>query len=283
MSSCPAVDHEDLEDQDLILLAEVPARSFNQVEIPARPQKKNTSIDTIETDAASYDFDIAYGRAHPDDVMSLSNEPIIRMKEEDYDFVQEEDGNSPPQWKMRLLIPTLCILVLIGIIVGAVVGTSAGASQGAVTVSQSNSQGVLTPSPSQPTGSPTNSAAPSVQTAFQIVADELSLVGGDRPTDVTASEYKAIDFLAGEYTASGELLSTVRLKQRYAMACLYFALGGPAWTHQLGFLSSQHECEWSDVENTLIKGAICDEANLKINYITLRKLTNFTNAMADVV
>ena len=281
MSRSLAIDHEDLEDQDLILLAEVshPVPTFKQMDLQARPQKKNTSIDTIETDAPSYDFDISYGRAEPDD-LSLSNQPIITVKEEDYISDREEHANSPQQWMMRLVVPILCILVLIGIIVGVVVGTNAGSSQGAATASQSVSQAVLsqTPSeaPTQPTGAPTQSASPSVHTPFQIIADELSLSGDDRPTDATAPEYRAIEFLADEYSSSGELLSSDRLRQRYALTSLYFALGGPHWTDQLGFLSSQHECEWSDVENTLIKGVICDEFNSDISYISLRKSTKLT-------
>ena len=269
--------HEDLEDHHLILLAEVSAQPFqHHVETPVRSQRKNTSIDTIDTDSPDYEFDIAYGRAEPDD-LSLSNEPIITLKEEDFEAHLEGQNDSPHRRKMCVAIPVLCLVVLIGIIVGAVVGTNSGSSQGAQISSQSVSQEVLslTPSesPSQPTGSPTESAAPSVQTPFQIIADELSLSGYDRPTDETTAVYKAIAFLADEYTNSGELLPLTRLSQRYALASMYFALGGPDWSNRLEFLSSDHECKWREIEGTLIKGVICDRFESDVDYISLCKLT----------
>ena len=32
--------------------------------------------------------------------------------------------------------------------------------------------------------------------------------------------------------------------ERYALAVLYFATGGPDWTYQLNFLSGNHVCTW---------------------------------------
>lgn len=278
------LNHEDLEDHDLILLAEVSAQPIkHQVEAPVRPQKKNTSIDTIETDSRDYDFDIAYGRAEPDD-QSLSNEPIIRVKEEDFEAHLE--GQTDSQHRRKMWIAILCLVVLIAIIVGAVVGTNSASSQGGQLSSQSVSQEVLSQAPSeaptQPTGSPTESAAPSVHTPFQIIADELSLTGDGRPTDETTAVYKAIAFLAEEYTNSGELLPLTRLSQRYAVANVYFALGGPHWSNRLGFLSSQHECQWRDIEGTLIKGVICDESESDVDYISLSS-NNLTGTIPEQI
>ena len=89
------------------------------------------------------------------------------------------------------------------------------------------------------------------------------------PTRRLPPEYRAIEFLADEYYSnSGELLSSNWLRQRYALTTMYFALGGPHWTNQLGVFSSRHECQWSGIESTLILGVI---------YISIGKLTKWAN------
>lgn len=57
---------------------------------------------------------------------------------------------------------------------------------------------------------------------------------------------------------------TTKFLQRYALAVLYFAMGGPTfWTSQLGFLSTEDECSWFElgvedgVKDELEIGASC--------------------------
>lgn len=58
-------------------------------------------------------------------------------------------------------------------------------------------------------------------------------------------------FLAAQWLAHGDelKLSIPNAKdwtfdQRYALAVLYFSLGGPEWNYQLNFLSGGHVCTW---------------------------------------
>jgi len=85
-------------------------------------------------------------------------------------------------------------------------------------------------------GSPQNMAAKWIADL-----DELEV---DLPTDVYADD--AYPFI-----------------QRYALATIYFATGGPQWSLQLGFLSKREECEWWTLFNTeegpFQVGVTCDE------------------------
>jgi hypothetical protein len=58
-------------------------------------------------------------------------------------------------------------------------------------------------------------------------------------------------YYAAQWLAHGDGLqksvpknNNVHYNERYAMAVLYFSLGGPEWTHQLNFLSPDHICAW---------------------------------------
>ena len=275
MPNSSIADHEELEDHDLILLAEIPAHTFVQIDEMRKPQKKNVSIDTIETERADYDFDLSYGRACTDD-LSLSNEPIITLRDEDFDHDLERRVDFH-RAKWKILASVFCLVVLAAVIVGSVLGTSSGASPGSQVATQMAVQEVPSTSPSEApipsTETPTTSASPSEPTSFHVVANALSLLGEDFLTDPESPEFKALNFLANEYSASGELLSSSRMRARYALAVLYFALGGINWLNQVGFLSTQHECNWSGVHDNLIKGVICDDRQEEINYVSLCKLS----------
>jgi hypothetical protein len=84
------IDHEDLEEQDLVLLAEVPAFTEGET-AKVRSKKVNISVGTVETDLPDNEFDLAYGRSDSAEELSLSEVPIIRMKEEDYYAALEKD------------------------------------------------------------------------------------------------------------------------------------------------------------------------------------------------
>lgn len=58
-------------------------------------------------------------------------------------------------------------------------------------------------------------------------------------------------YYAAQWLAHGDGLkkpvptnNNVHYNERYAMAVLYFSLGGPGWTHQLNFLGPDHICAW---------------------------------------
>ena len=304
---------EDLEEQDLVFLAAIPAYTE-----AGKRKNKNLSFETGDTEAPDYDFDLAYGMRQPEEE-SQSKEPIIRLKEEDYDdHVNKKTEvpvpTKPPRenQKRLIIIGLVCLLLVIGIAVGVAVGvTTAGGGStereitgsddtgsdttGSDTTGSSDDTGSDTtggstdktsapaPSPTAPSPTAPSPIPPSsiVRTPFEKVADGLYLFGDNIPTDESTPEYKAINFLAQE--DSGKELDSFRLGQRYALANMFYALGGPNWNNDLGFLSKEHECDWRALDNNLIKGVICEEGDGRVNYISIRKLLVFFRFVCPVI
>lgn len=60
-----------------------------------------------------------------------------------------------------------------------------------------------------------------------------------------------------------------RFLQRYALIVFYYATQGAiTWTHQLGFLTNTHECDWNYKVNDVTMGAICDD-NLVVKQLVI--------------
>lgn len=296
------IDHEDLEEQDLVLLAEVPAFTEGET-AKVRSKKVNISVGTVETDLPDNEFDLAYGRSDSAEELSLSEVPIIRMKEEDYyaalekDLHEGEERNSQGIRKVRICVGLVCLLVFIGLIVGITVGikskgggttetTESAAGQNPPTSpspaptpvlsrapslapSQAQSQGPSRTQSQAPSKALSQAPSPFVPAAFQIIADALSLTGSTFPTDELTPEYKAVDFLSEEYENSGEMLGFSRLRRRYALVNMFYAMGGPRWNSGLGFLTDQHECSWHYVSQNVMKGVICDQNMTKVTTISI--------------
>uniref|UniRef100_A0A7S4R0Q1 Uncharacterized protein n=1 Tax=Ditylum brightwellii TaxID=49249 RepID=A0A7S4R0Q1_9STRA len=70
-------------------------------------------------------------------------------------------------------------------------------------------------------------------------------------------------------------LSNDRLKQRFALATLYYSTNGEtAWKSQLNFLTDMHECEWNDgTSGTVLGVAFCDE-NGMVTELNFSKITS---------
>eukprot|EP00566_Odontella_aurita_P003004 CAMPEP_0113567934 /NCGR_PEP_ID=MMETSP0015_2-20120614/23555_1 /TAXON_ID=2838 /ORGANISM="Odontella" /LENGTH=985 /DNA_ID=CAMNT_0000470391 /DNA_START=155 /DNA_END=3112 /DNA_ORIENTATION=+ /assembly_acc=CAM_ASM_000160 len=65
--------------------------------------------------------------------------------------------------------------------------------------------------------------------------------------DPSPPRFRAIQWLADEDNATIPLQDIERLKQRYALAAIYFSSSGSdGWSLGLKFLSGQHECDWWD-------------------------------------
>ena len=114
------------------------------------------------------------------------------------------------------------------------------------------------------------------------------------------SDDLALAWLKEPEALDDEHLSTLtgvqKLRQRYVMAVLYYALKGENWSDKLNFLSSYDVCQWS-VENiergaypeypnhsSPSKGAFCDDLG-KMSDISVCKLTlnkSFENSMASI-
>ena len=73
-----------------------------------------------------------------------------------------------------------------------------------------------------------------------------------------------------------------RFMQRYTMAVFYYAMNGPAWDHQVKFMSDVEECSWNeknpteDDEDTYAVGVTCN-SYLQVETLLLRKCTQTGN------
>jgi hypothetical protein len=76
--------------------------------------------------------------------------------------------------------------------------------------------------------------------------------------------------LAAEFIADGDAYNmpltdetSKRFVERYVLAYMYYAMGGPQWTYKLNFLSAKDHCDWfTRFETTsggiLREGVLCD-------------------------
>jgi hypothetical protein len=149
------MNHEDLEELDLVFLTEVPT-SPDDIKKVVRP-KKNVSIATLDQDHPRYEFEISYGISDADD-LSVSNEPIIIVREKDAIDVDSNDDKNGQDGKRKLIYGIFCVFLLIMIPIGIVVGLRSKNTENSVIPSKSigidsrvdNSSHVPSLSPSMP-------------------------------------------------------------------------------------------------------------------------------------
>jgi hypothetical protein len=125
----------------------------------------------------------------------------------------------------------------VAILIAAIVVITSG-----VTISRKNQDQDAAPLPS---------LAPTVEPIPLDALQVLEPIFGD----VTAMEDSAFQKIAFEWLTMNDTYGLLddwrtqewRIIQRYGMAYLYFATGGPGWTEQLNFLSNVSECEWNQI------------------------------------
>jgi hypothetical protein len=75
------------------------------------------------------------------------------------------------------------------------------------------------------------------------ISSEIDLITPGTP------HFKAVKWLADDDGMRMEIPNSAYISsrpfiERYVYTLLYFALGGPEWTHQLDFLNNEHVCTW---------------------------------------
>lgn len=100
------------------------------------------------------------------------------------------------------------------------------------------------------------------------------IVDGD-PLQSTIPAFENV----GEFGVSAEADVLQKLRQRYILALLYFAMNGDFWDEKLEFLSGVDECDWTSVLgkpdgeiffdnlDIAVKGAICDDNGALVKLI----------------
>jgi len=93
-------------------------------------------------------------------------------------------------------------------------------------------------------------------------------ISGEALEDSTSPQFQALEWIVNVDPAKLSVGhdSAQVIKQRYAVAVLYFAFGGKTWTEQYNFLSGDSVCLWNDDE----AGIQCNDSD-EITSIRLRK------------
>jgi hypothetical protein len=264
---------EDRSVRDLVFVTEVPYNIENGS--PSKSFDTHVTKDTKETEDPDYDFDVAFGA--PVAMHTVPESQPVTMNEDepvDPEEARREattgDGSSKykdarefrpalltnPRKKKCLIMTLTVVLIGAGVALGVIFGTS---SPGEETRGSGN---VATSSPPQKNGTIT----------FEDVAVKVFSSEEDYPTDQSSSKYKAIQFMVqengGDYMGDEE-----RIRQRFAVATLGYALGGPSsWLFPLDFLvPEKHECDWNWYVGGLIMGVVCLDGRGIVQYISIRK------------
>jgi Leucine-rich repeat (LRR) protein len=128
---------------------------------------------------------------------------------------------------------------------------------------------VIAPTPAPPTG-PTASAAPTVPVVDALLLFDFLLENSpnqkatDALLDETSKRYEAYLWLVQDSEQAARVREDYQLLQRFALAFLYYAMRGPEWSRDDGWLSGASICEWF--------GATC--ADNAMDYLVRLDLSN---------
>lgn len=110
--------------------------------------------------------------------------------------------------------------------------------------------------------------------------------------DASSPQHQALSWVSAEADATGRLEDEEgkrELVQRYALATVYFATGGPtSWLSSHDFLSGKHVCDWNQVvpryepHNWTSKGAFCTSEPFVVDVLKLA-LNNLTGSLPDEI
>ena len=170
----------------------------------------------------------------------IKNQTVMALAiAEEHDDVE---GEIPKTLWRRYRLPCIglfLVLVVVAIALGLTVGGDSGPSQ---RLSPTNS----------PTAAPTFSDEHYLREILSLASSEADLL------DPSTPQHQAMQWLINEDPADLPLREAKpeRLRERYILAVLYNATGGPAWTDNTNFLSEKSVCEWAGVfcgnENSIV-------------------------------
>lgn len=88
-------------------------------------------------------------------------------------------------------------------------------------------------------------AAPSVDATLTLPEETLAAIENDPDgPQAKAMEWFQKDLEEQNKLQNSSAYTSERMRQRYALATLYFAAEGDTWTQHTGWLTSDHECNW---------------------------------------
>lgn len=93
-----------------------------------------------------------------------------------------------------------------------------------------------------PSAYPTISSRPSTSAPLEVFLNITS----DQLNDSSSPQAQALEFLLNE-NFDNSLLSQEKLRERYALAVIYYATGGLQWVYDMGFMNASDVCTWNRV------------------------------------
>ena len=121
----------------------------------------------------------------------------------------------------------------------------------------------------------TKAGEPSSKRVQDVISFLLDDVDHEALSNTSSPQYLAAKWIADEDPRLAVMDGDRGFHQRYALAVLWFAMGGTGWHHDLDFLSSQHECDWNTPFQHMDRslqpmGALCNN-HKKVTSLRLRK------------
>ena len=134
---------------------------------------------------------------------------------------------------------------------------------------------------SSPTLSRMPSSPPSIQPSSQptsaLYSTLVDTIYGDMIQDIDFNEHRqaAMEWLAEDQASATVFLTDEQLRERYALALLYFVSNADgSWYDDINFLSADHVCNWRMKRSGEKKGILlCDDEN-KVLQLALCKFRN---------
>ena len=86
---------------------------------------------------------------------------------------------------------------------------------------------------------------------FMEITDKMYFLSGDKLYEAGSPQYLAAMWMADKDPMMLDL-DDARFEQRYVMALFYYAMDGPRWVEQNGWLSELSECYWFGIDGTSV-------------------------------
>ena len=110
---------------------------------------------------------------------------------------------------------------------------------------------------------------------------QISFDGGLALSNVASPQYAAYQWL--ENDPSLDFYENKRIIQRYAMATVYYSLGGPGWLRNDGWASAQSECAWF----SRVDRGVCRRGGRRLQrdseMFTVRRLVLYYNNLTGTI
>lgn len=187
----------------------------------------------------------------------------------DPDEYKAQLGFSRPESRLTRLrrkrfltmVSVFALIALVAIVIGTVIGKANGGGKMSSAAYQPSSGGsfsgsvvAMGPTPSPTTQQVDQSRVDQVMSVVQFLSSPVALTLADSP------QQQAVMWIANNDPRQVVIGDTVEFKERYALAVLYFAMGGNGWeyTTSMRWMGPEDMCAWNtELTNGTFIGVDC--------------------------